>query len=412
MMRKLSIFLIALLLLLTACGGNSSSGSDNGKDGDTIRIGAIYPLTGNAALLGEESFRGAELAVEELNLKGGINGKKIELVKGDGVDPEAAQSEANRLINKENIKTIVGSYSSGISYAATEVAERNGVLYWELGAVADNITDRGYKSVLRINPTASSYSKVHIDFIKNVVADKLGKSLGDLKVAIVYEDSSYGTTIAEEAQKLAKEEGINIVSVQPYSQTSNDLSSVILNIKKANPDVIIAVSYVNDAILLTRQMNELGVKVPVFIGSGGGHSMKDYQEAVGDLAQYVFNVDFPQYNINKDMTPGQDDFIAAYQDKYGTFPRSAHSLVNYMGMKVVLDIIAKNDGKIEPEKLRELAIEHIVEPKTTETGWGVEFDEKTGQNKKSTLYVHQWVDGILYAVYPSDVAVKEPHIEK
>ena len=299
MKRLTSLMLIALMLMLAACrGGEPSSGSSggtkDGKESDPIKIGTLFPLTGELALLGEESFRGVKLAVEEFNNNGGLNGRKVELVVGDAVDSDAAQAEANRLINQANITTIVGSYSSGVAFAGSEVAERNGVLYWELGAVADDITGRNYRSILRINPMASMLSVVHINFIKEVVAEKLGKDISDLKVVIAHEDSSYGTTIADEAIKLAKEEGINIVSVLPYGASSNDLSSVVLNIKKAEPDVLISVAYINDAILLSKQMKELDVEVPVIVGSGAGHTTSDFKDAVGEEnAEGIFDIAYP-----------------------------------------------------------------------------------------------------------------------
>ena len=403
-MRKLmTVLSLILVLLVSACGKSGSSE-------DTIKIGALFPLTGDLALLGEESFRGVELAVEEFNAKGGLDGRKIDLIKGDAVDVDAAQAEANRLINQEKIETLVGSYSSGIAFAASEVAERNGALFWELGAVSDSITDRKYKSVLRVNPPASALSVVHINFIKEVVAPKLGMDLGDVRVAIAYEDSSYGTTIADEAKSLAKTEGINIVSAQAYSSTSNDLSSVILNLKQAKPDVLISVGYINDAILLDRQSRELGFSVPVFVGSGAGHTISDFKDAVGEEhAEGIFDIAFPQYNLNRNFTPGMDEFLKLYKEKYNKPPASGHSVANYMGMKVVLDVLTET-GDTDPEKLRETALKYKVEKGKTATGWGVDFDEETGQNRLSEPYVHQWRDGVLTTVWPESVAIETPEI--
>jgi branched-chain amino acid transport system substrate-binding protein len=411
MKKYITLIMIGFLLLLTACG-NSEKSSGKSKGDEALKIGAIFPLSGNLALLGEESYRGVELAVEQRNQNGGVGGgKKVELVKGDAPDADAAQSEANRLINRENIKTIVGSYSSGIAQAASEVTERNGVLFWEYGAVADSITDRGYKYVLRTNPPASYFSKTHIDFIKNYVAEKLGKEVGELKVAIAHEDSSYGTTIAEEAEKLAKKEGIHIVTAQPYAAASNDLSSVVLNIKKTEPDVLIVVSYLNDAILFHRQSKELGLDVPIVVGSGGGHDMEDFIEGVGEIGDGIFNVAFPQYKTNQDYTPGKAEFIELYKEKYGEEPRSGHSLVHFMGTNVLLDLIDEV-GEVDPGKLRDAANDYEVEPGKTVTGWGVEFDPKSGQNLLSEPYVHQWIDGELYGVWPENVSVKEPQLKK
>ncbi|TQR18232.1 ABC transporter substrate-binding protein [Psychrobacillus soli] len=401
------VVVICVAMVLAACGDETSAGEGS----EEIKIGTVFPLTGSLALLGGESFRGVELAVKEVNANGGIDGKQVKLVNSDAVDADAAQSEATRLINKEGINLLVGSFSSGISYAASEVAERNGAQYWELGAVADNVTDRNYQSIIRVNPPASYFSVTHINFIKNVVAEQIGKELKDIKVAITHEDSAYGTTIAKEAEKLAKEEGIDIVTTQSYSSTSNDLSSVILNLKKAQPDLVIAVSYINDAILLSKQSEELGYKIPILVGSGGGHTLTDYQKSVGDLANGVFNIDFPQYEINTDFTPGLEEFMKLYEEQYGEKPQSGHSLSNYMGMKVMIQAI-DDAGSVDVEKVREAAMNIKIEKGTTATGWGVEFDSESGQNTAGEAYLTQWIDGELLTVWPEEVSIHEPVFKK
>lgn len=408
--RVLALALVGALVFVGGCSSGeaqkASGGSQPASKAETLRIGAVYPFTGGAALLGDESFRGAELAVKLRNQKGGVaGGKTIELSKADSPDANAAQSQANRLISQENIQLIVGSYSSSISMAASEVAERNGVVYWEMGAISDPITDRGYKYVFRVNPTSSQFARSEIDYIKEVVPAKLGKNLSDIKIAIAHEDSLYGTTVAGFIEKLGKEDNLNVVSNQAYNMNSLDLSSVVLNLKKAQPDVLIAVSYLNDAILLTRQSKELGFDVPVFIGNGGGHTMTDFQKALGADANGILNTDFPQYEIKKSFTPGLDEFIKLYKDTYGTAPRSGHSLANFMGMNVLLNIIDKV-GSIDPNKIQEAAKNYKLESGKSETGWGVEFSDK-GQNKLGRAYVTQWLDGKLVTVWPKEAALQE-----
>jgi branched-chain amino acid transport system substrate-binding protein len=98
---------------------------------ETVQIGALFPFSGELALLGQESFNGATIASDMVNEKGGIWGKQIEWIKGDAVDPKAAMAECERLISVKGMKIILGTYSSSRSYAASEVAERNKVIYWE-----------------------------------------------------------------------------------------------------------------------------------------------------------------------------------------------------------------------------------------------------------------------------------------
>jgi branched-chain amino acid transport system substrate-binding protein len=402
--RWLSFLLTGLIALTTACSGSPAAGG--GGEKEVLQIGALYPLTGSSALLGDESYRGAELAVKLRNQNGGVaGGKTVELVKTDAPDANAAQAEADRLITQKGVKLILGSYSSSISFAASEVTERNGVLYWELGAVSDQVTERGYKYVIRTNPPASHFSKIEIDYIKDVVAEKLGKNPSDLRIGIVHEDSLYGTTVAEFVKKYAEEANLKLATIQPYNLKSVDLSSVVLNVKEAKPDVLIGVSYLNDAILFWRQAKELGLDVPVFIGTGGGHTMSDFQKALGKDVDGILNVDFPQYEINKEYTPGLDDFVKLYKDTYGEEPRSGHSLANFMGTNVLLDVIDQV-GDIDPDKLREAAMNYKLEPGKSATGWGIQFDEK-GQNKLGQPYVHQWIDGKLVVVWPKGAALKD-----
>jgi branched-chain amino acid transport system substrate-binding protein len=409
-MKKWLAIALTALLVLTGCGNQSTGGSGGNSGGgkaETLQIGALYPFTGAAALLGDESYRGAELAVKLRNKNGGVaGGKQVELVKADAPDANAAQAEANRLITQKGLNLILGSYSSSISFAASEVAERNATLYWELGAISDPITERGYKYVVRVNPPASQFAKVEIDYIKEVVAPKLNKKPTEVKIGIVHEDSLYGTTVAGFIEKIAKAEQIQITTIQPYNLKSVDLSSVILNVKQANPDVLIAVSYLNDAILLSRQSKELGLNVPAFIGTGGGHTMTDFQKALGKDVDGIIDVDFPQYAINKTYTPGLEDFLKLYKETYGEEPRSGHSLANFMGTNVLLDVIDKV-GELNPDKIREAAMGYKLEAGKSATGWGVEFDNANGQNKMGQPYVHQWVDGKLVTVWPKGAAVQE-----
>ena len=153
---------------------------------ETIKIGALYPLSGALAVLGQESFRGLELAVEEINATGGIQGgKKIEMIKGDGIDPNQAVGEARRLISVGGVKAIFGTYASTLAFAASQVAEQSGVPYFELGAISDPITERGFKYTFRSNPTAKMFARAMVDSIVDAVAPALKVKATDLKIAII-----------------------------------------------------------------------------------------------------------------------------------------------------------------------------------------------------------------------------------
>lgn len=403
--RLMAVLMVLTLFVIAGCGSKPAASPGAGGN-QKIRIGAIYPTSGSLALLGEESYRGAEVARILRNQKGGIKGAQIEYVRADAPDANAAKSEAERLITRESLKVLLGTYSSGLSLTATEVAARNGAVYFELGAISDPITGRGYQNVYRTNPKASNFAKVQITFIQEFLADQIGVPAKDVKLAIAHEDSSYGTTVAQYVTEEAKKAGIRVVATEPYSSTAVDLSPVILRLKNAAPDVLIAVSYANDAILFWRQAKEADFNVKAFIGTGGGHTLTDFAKAVGTDAEGVYNVDFTQYAVNRSFTPGLEDFLKLYKETFKEDPRSGHSLANFMGANALFDILEKADGQLEADAIRKAAMAMDVQAGKTATGWGIKFDE-SGQNILGDALVTQWTaDGKLVTVWPKGAAVQ------
>lgn len=400
MKKKALIFAMSLMLLFSFSSGAFSA--------EQLEIGALYPISGSLALLGEESFRGAEIARLVRNEAGGIAGKEIVFVKGDASTVAAARSEAERLIEQQKVPGILGTYSSSRCMAASEVAARKGIPYFELGAIANAITTRGYNTIWRTNPTAADFSKAQIAFITEWYAPKLGKKPSEMRVSIAHEDSDYGTSVADSFSELAKEAGVQIVSVEPYAANTSDLSSVIFRLRKAEPDIVMAVSYANDAILLSRQAYELKLGAPI-MGTGGGHSLQSFADALGKEANGVLNVDFTQYAVNEEFAPGLMKFLALYKKTFNEEPRSGHSLANYMGANLVFDILEKTGGSFDPAKVREVAMAMDIAPGETPTGWGVKFAEN-GQNVKAMPLVTQWRDEKLVTVWPEGAAVMEPMI--
>ena len=369
-----------------------------------VKIGALYPFSGALALLGDESFRGLEIAIEERNAAGGLKGQKLEIVKGDAVEPNQAVGEARRLTSVDKVPVIFGTYSSSLSIAATQVAELAGVPYFELGAISDPITERGFKNVYRTNPTARDFASRMVDAIGEAIAPALGVDAKSLKVAIIHEDSLYGQTVAGYQAARAKEKGVNLVETLPYSAKSVDLTPVILRLKTAGADVVLQTSYQNDTVLFFRQMKEQGFKPKAMIGAGGGYSLRDTMLAIGaENMEGALNVDFTQFRTNPKAAPGVDSFVKKYQAKYGTPPRSGHSLANYMGALVFLDAMAAAPD-LKAATIRTAVMKVDIPEGGTATGWGAKFAE-SGQNSRAVPFLMQWQGGELVTVFPADAAV-------
>lgn len=373
---------------------------------EELKVGALYPFSGALAQLGDESYRGLELAVEERNSKGGVLGQQIKLLKADAVDANQAVGEARRLTSVDNVSAVFGSFSSALAYAATQVTELAGVPYFELGAVSNSVTDRGYKNVYRSNSTARDFAYAMVDSLVDVAAPALNIAPKDFKIAIIHEDGLYGKTVGGFQQERAKELGLNVVEVMPYSAKAVDLSALILRLRGAKADVVLQTSYQNDTILYFRQAKSAGYTPKVVIGAGGGYSLGDTAKALGGDINGAFDIDFPQYATNEDGAPGLSEFVNTYKQRYNSEPRSGHSLVNYVGAMAFLDII-EQAGSMDADKIRAAVLAYKKPVGSNAAGWGFDFGED-GQNKAATTTLMQWQDGKLLTVWPEAAAVAKP----
>lgn len=375
---------------------------------EPIRIGTIFPRSGFLADLGIESWRGAEVARLERNEKGGIKGQKIVYVDTDAPNVDAAVSNAESLINREKVKVICGTYWSSGGYAASAVAEKYKTLYFEFTSVSDELTERGFKYLLRTAMLTSGMGGAIVNFIaESAKSGKIGVKPQDLKVAVIHEDSLMGTSISQFIMNDCKKKGLNVVHYEAYSAKATDLSPLVLKLKDKQTDILISACYLTDAILLSRQMKELGLKVKAQFGSSGGHGLLDFVNAVKEDAVGVYVTVFPYYGMNRKFTPGIENFETRYFKMFKEKPHAGHSVVCYMGAKVLFDSIEKA-GKMDPLAIRQAAMTIDIPLGGTEAGWGVKFDPNTGQNTRSPAVLFMWQkDMTLGAVYPPGAAITE-----
>ncbi|NQU16159.1 MAG: ABC transporter substrate-binding protein [Desulfobacteraceae bacterium] len=377
--------------------------------GEVIKVGVLLPLSGALAYEGGEVFKGFEVARIEQNKKGGLLGKQIEFVKGDAVDAKAAVSEAERLITVEGVKIIIGTFSSVRSFAASTVAERNKVIYWETGAVADKITGRGYKYLFRTQPQASKLARAAARFGTVTAAKILGIPIKEFKVAVIGEDSSYGKSVSETVKKVVGEVGAKLVSYQFYDAHTKDLSSLVLRLKVKSPDALIPTSYVNDAILLHRQMKQLNCNVKVFVGTGVGHNTGKLKDAVGNDVNGVICSGWPSTTINPAYATGFPNFQTEYKKVWKEDIDSPHPFGNYSGAWVLWRVIEKA-GTTDPDAIRQAALA-LDEPEGyMPIGWAVKFagpsEPNAGQNIRPEWFVEQWQNGRLNTIWPKKAKAK------
>lgn len=389
--------------LLGAVAMAAMPGAARAQPAAELRFGALYPFSGSLALLGDESFRGLELAAEERNAAGGVLGRQIRLVRGDAVDQNQAIVEVRRLMAAERVAAVFGTYASPLAFAATQVTELQGLPYFELGAIADPITERGFRYVFRTCPRASDFGAATVGAVADALAPALGAEARALRIAILHEDALYGQTVAGFQETQIRTRGLNQVEKLAYGARSVDLSSVVQRLRGVNADIVLHTGYQNDIVLFFRTLQEAGWRPRMVIGSGAGYSLTDTARAAGPAFEGVLNVDFTQFAVNERHAPGATQFVELYKRKYGSDPRSGHSLANYFGARVCLDAVQRAGGT-DKDRIRTAVLSTDVEEGTTPTGWGVRFDER-GQNTRARPFLLQWQGGRQVTVFPEEAAV-------
>jgi branched-chain amino acid transport system substrate-binding protein len=382
----------------------------------TVKIGAIYPLSGNAASAGVHAKAAIETAVEIINNGhpglgnlpltknaglAGLGGAKVEVVFADNQgSPAVGQNQALRLITEEKVVALSGAYQSGITLTTSAISEKYGIPFVNGESVAASLTERGFKWFFRTTPVASDFAKIYLDFLKEM---KAGGQKVD-SIALVHENTEYGTSVANVITSVFKENGLSIALDIAYSANTTDVQSQVLQLKEKKPDVAIMICYQSDAILYAKTMQALDYKPSMMIADNAGFSDPSFIKSVGKLAQGVFNRS--SFAIGP---PGSPSFLIneIYKKKSGD-DLDDTAARQMQGFFVLMDAIDRAKST-EPDKIQAALKATDLKPDQLIMGFkGVKFDDK-GQNILASGLVIQLQDGENYvAVWPKDQARKAP----
>jgi branched-chain amino acid transport system substrate-binding protein len=402
-------------LLCAAAVSISVAGPAPAQD-KVVKIGAVYPLSGNAASAGVHAKAAIETAVEIINnghpglgnlpvTKGpglpGLGGAKVEVVFADNQgSPATGQNQALRLITEEKVVALSGAYQSGITLTTSAIAEKYGIPYLNGESVAASLTERGFKWFFRTTPIASDFAKIYLDFLKDMKA--AGAKTDN--VAIVHENTEYGTSVASVITSVFKENGLSIAQDIAYNANTTDVQSQVLQLKDKKPDVVIMVCYQSDAILYAKTMQALDYKPPMMVADNAGFSDPSFIKSVGKLAQGVFNRS--SFAIGP---PGSPSFLINEMYKKRSGDDMDDTAARQMqGFFVLIDAIDRA-GSTEPAKIQAALKATDLKPDQLIMGYkGVKFDDK-GQNILAAGLVIQLQDGENYVpVWPKNQAKTAP----
>jgi branched-chain amino acid transport system substrate-binding protein len=394
-------------------------GGSAGHAQQPIRVGVLLPVTGPFAKNGIENWEAMQIARDMINERGGINGRKIEYLLGDATSPNAGISEAERLITKDGIKITTGSFASPLAIAVSQAAERHGVFHWETTGAAEIITRRGFKHTFQVGAPARKYSEAAVDFIVDDLAKRLNKPANELRVALLWENRAFGKSVGDGVRAYVEGKKIKLVYDEGYDQFTTDMTPIVQKLKDMKPDVVIAISFPNDAILFQRKAKELDFSLAAFIGVSAGYSSPDLRNSIGDAVNGLFVSDFPpKVNatvLKPEVRKAADEFYKRYEDKMKR-PPAGHASAGFSAIWALFTEVLPKGKTFEPDELREIALKLDLPEGSLVNGSGIKFtnfdwpdDPKdAGQNLRAAIGVWQWTKAGNEQVFPERFATAPP----
>lgn len=393
--RRVFCLLIALMfIVLMNCGRRDSS-----KPESAVKVGILFPLSGDLADKGKESKNAIMMAVDEINAAGGIkslNGAKLELVVADSQGhPSAGARETERLIEEQKVSAVIGTYQSSVTKIATQFAERLETPFIVCISVADVITERGFRYTFRIQPKARFYARDQARFLAD-----LGKLTGRKirRVALIHENTDFGTATSWGQKQALAEIGIKVVAEESYTAEGvADLSREVAKALAARPDAILEVTYLKDSILIRKALAGAGSGIPL-LDTAGGTVSPDYIKQLGPLAEGTFtSAEFSRH------VKGGKELNDRFRARFGV-DITGDSAYAYQSVWVLKDALERA-GSADRKKLRE-ALAATDMPRGPEMVLPMErlrFNAE-GQNEDVRLFIAQIQDGELVPVWPPEYA--------
>jgi branched-chain amino acid transport system substrate-binding protein len=369
---------------------------------EPLRVGAINPYSGPLALGGDETTRGYELAAEQINAKGGLLGRKIQIIRGNATNAQEAIAAVDQLSTRDKVDLFVGTFVSAVSATASEAAVQYNKVYWDTNALATELTERGLPNFVRSGPNSIAFADLTADAVVKFIAPALSKQPAQLKVWVTHEDSIYGTTVGRRLGEQLTKASVQVLRVVPYSARAIDMTDIILRAKEAAPDVWISIGYLPDGHLLLRTARDQKFR-PAAVMTPGSVDTKESLEALGvDGLEGNILVTYPRYDISEKFGPGKTAYLAAYQAKFGGEPIMPQSMNAFVGFQILAEAI-QAAGSADPKAVRAAAAKLEKPVGSYATGYGVKFDEKM-QNTLALPTVSQWQGGKVVTLYPQAAA--------
>lgn len=370
-------------LALTACGGGPPP----------LRIGAVFPLSGPTAGAAQDEYRGAQLAAQ---LAGATaSGRRIELDVRDVTSTSAVQQAADSL-RADAVPAVVGAYSSSLSIPLAAAVARDGMVYWETGAVADQVTGAGSPLVFRVGADGSDLGGNSGRFVAQQIAPRLGVMPSSLTAYLVTVDDAYGHSVADSARAALVSSGVTIAGESVYDPQAPQFTPALAAVRAARPDVLVLSSHVNDGIAFRRAFLANDLYVKAFMGTTMAQCYPEFGAALGADAVGVFASDRPDAGFNPHALDQQAQalyarFAAAWTSDTGR-PPTEEGIAGFSAAWVLFaDVLRASSAA--PPAIAAAARSLDLPQGSLVNGGGVRFASDAahlGQNLRAASVIWQW----------------------
>ena len=381
--------LTALLGMAAGCGGPAP-----------IRIGAVFPLGGSSAPLSREELAGVEIARDLVDQDGGVAGRPVELITAD-LERQAQAAPAVDGLRDQGVPAIIGAYSSTLSLPASASAAADGLVYWEAGAVADQVTGRGLPTVFRVGATGSNLGDNSGGFAAHTLVPMLGRPPGQVTVSMVVADDDYAQSVADAAAATVRAAGMPVVSTSVFDPEHPDFAPVIADLRAARPDLLVLSSHIPDGVAFRRAMLAADIHVEAMIGSTMAQCEPEFGELLGADAVGVFASDRPGEGFDPaTLAPAgralYDRLAAAWRQRTGEAAPTEEALSGFSAAWTLFhDVLprAAAAGHLDPEGIATAARATDLPSGSLPNGAGVRFagdGPRLGQNLLASAVIWQW----------------------
>ncbi len=316
-----SILAVGACALIISCGGGGSQ--------NEILIGEYSSMTGTTATFGQSTHRGLMMAVDEINAKGGVLGKKIKLLTEDTQSkPEEAASAVTKLINRDNVKAIIGEVASSRSLAAAPICQANGIPMISPASTNPAVTQKG-DYIFRVCYIDPFQGEVMAKFVFNSLKLTKAAILKDIK-------NDYSVGLAQYFKEAYEKLGGVIVAEQAYSEGDSDFKAQLTNLKGAAPEAIVVPGYYTEVALIVKQARELNMNMP-FMGGDGWDSAKLIEIGGPALNNSYYATGYSADDTNTVVR----QFVAKYHSLYGTEIPDVMVALGYDAANIMFDAIGR-----------------------------------------------------------------------